>query len=121
LPGWRNLTVPQRQTRFRKRLREKEEEFREERSTSNRTVLGVKGLGELNHRDRPKKDKKRDVQPLCHASTPEGAVKYKEEYREIQNMRMAASLSYREGNFGADLPLGTFAPPLKSMYFASGL
>ena len=121
LPGWKNLTLPQQQTRFRKGLREREQAFREERKKKSWPALGIKGLRELNPHDRPQTDRKRDVQPLCHASTIEAAEKYTQEYREIQSIRMAASLSFREGNFAVEFPLGTFAPPLKSMYFASSL
>ncbi len=121
LPHWERMTIPQQQTRFRHLLREYEEKFREERRRENRVVVGVKGLRRLNHRDRPKSDKKRDVQPLCHSSTGEGKAEYKLKYDEIQKARMIASLAFRQGCFEVEFPRGTFPPPLKSMYYASHL
>ena len=44
LPAWRNLTVHQRQTRVRKRVRELEEMYAAQREAENRTVIGVKAL-----------------------------------------------------------------------------
>ena len=121
LPHWERLTVYQRQTRFRKCLREYEEKFREERRVKNRTVVGVKGLQKLNQRDRPKSDNKRDIQPLCHASTEERREEYKEKYRETQKERMIASMAFRQGCFEIAFPTGAFPPPLKSIYYGSQL
>jgi hypothetical protein len=121
LPHWRNLTTSQQHTRFRKRLREYEKKFARERRDISRTAAGIPGLRELNHRDRPRTDKKRDVQPLCHASSPEEKAAYKEHYSEIQQARMVASIAFRQGCFDVEFPKGTFPPPLKSMYYASQL
>ncbi len=119
LPHLRQLTAPQRETRFRHGLKEKEEQFREERKSAGRIVLGVKGLRELDHKDRPKTDHKRTVQPLCHASTTEQWNEYRTRYRETQKARMEASIAFRQGRFDVEFPRGTFPPTLKTMYYAS--
>ena len=119
LPHLQGLTLPQCQSRFRHRLRELEERFREARREAERTVFGVKNLRQLDHRQRPRSDHRRDVQPLCHASTVEDAVEYEVRYRQTQRVRMAASLAFRQGRFDVEFPPGTFPPPLKTMYYAS--
>ena len=119
LPHQREMKASGRETRFRHRLREAEERFDELRRREGRTVFGVKGLRKLNHRDRPRSDHKRSVQPLCHASTVEGRVAYELRYREARQARMTASVLFRQGQFEVEFPRGTFPPPLKTMYYAS--
>ncbi len=119
LPHLQKLTAPQRETRFRHKLKEYEEKFRDQRKSAGKTVFGVKGLREMNHRDRPKSDHKRSVQPLCHASNAEQWIEYQKKFRETQKARMEASIAFRQGQFDVEFPRGTFPPPLKTMYYAS--
>jgi hypothetical protein len=120
LPSHEAKTAPQRQTWFRKQVAEREEVFREERKAEGLRVAGVKRLRELNHKDRPETDDKRDVSPLSHGSK-EARKEYKRHYEEIRAQRAIASVAFREGHTDVEFPRGTFRPPIKTAYFAARL
>ncbi len=112
LPGWKGMAEHQRQAHFRREVRKLEERFREERRREGRRELGPRGLAALDPRERPRTEKEKTPQPLCHSSTREGRERYKEEWREFLDAYQRASAEYRKGNFAVEFPDGSFRPPL---------
>jgi hypothetical protein len=112
IPPWENLTDHQYATRFRKEVRAQEKKARAEREAAGKGVIGPSKLAKLDPRARPKIRKKRTRQPLCHASTPEAAEAFKEEWNEFLDQRAQASQLFLEGNLYVEFPKGSFRPPL---------
>ena len=115
IPEWSHLTDSQYATRFRKEVRALEKKFREEREAEGRKVAGPKKLAKLDPRGRPKHKKPRTRQPLCHASTPEGAEEFKEGWKAFLDERAKASQLFLQGDLYVEFPKGSFRPPLVTM------
>jgi len=113
IPSWEHLPEHKRQALFRRRVRQLEQGCRAEREREGRTVMGPKKLSRLDPRDRPKNPpKRRGRQPLCHSSTPDGALEYKESWQAFLDQYYYASGMWIEGVTEVEFPSGSFRPPL---------
>ena len=121
LPSWADKTDEQYATFIQENCRAEEEKYREERREENRPVRGVKKLYALDPRDRPKGPREKSPQPLCHASDPEQARKYKKGWRKFVDDHRKASSDYLNGQYYREFPEGSFRPPLITAYNASRL
>ncbi len=111
LPAWMDLSEHQRQTRVRKGVREIEEKEAAKRRADNRTVIGVSALFERDPRDRPENPRKSGAQPLCHASTREDFLSYREKWNDFRNDFIKASWDFRKGYWEREFPPGCYRPP----------
>jgi hypothetical protein len=98
-----------RQAAIRRRVRELEQAFRENRDRPAMTPAQMK---RIDHRDRPKTKPERTRKPLCHAATKEAEKQYREAHREFLNAYIVASAAYRSGAYNTEFPAGSFRPPL---------
>lgn len=121
LPEWEELTIHQQQTRYRQQIREIEENTRERLLEERRTVVGIPGLYALEPRERPESSGSRSRQPLCHAASRETRKAYQELWREFVKEYRKASSDYRNGYYEREFPLGSFRPPITTIYNASSL
>jgi hypothetical protein len=112
LPGTEQMKPSARQAEIRRRCRELEQVFREEREREGRKVMSETELKKLDPRDRPKSKPKRTRKPLCHAASAEAAKAYQEAHREFLNAYRIASQAYRSGCHDVAFPSGSFRPPL---------
>ena len=112
IPSWERIPEHRRQAMFRREVRLLEQACREEREREGRTVMGQNKLAKLDHRDRPKNPPKREgSQPLCHSSSPEGALEYRRSWREFLDQYYYASGMWMSGVTGVEFPYGSFKPP----------
>ncbi len=58
----------------------------------------------------------RRSQPLCHASTPEESLSYREKWNNFRNEFIKASLDFRNGYWKREFPLGCYRPPTIRLY-----
>jgi hypothetical protein len=121
LPSWRGMTESQRQARFRHLVHDAEEEFLDRRRSEGRTVVGVRGLKELEPRDKPRNPKKSGRQPLCHASTAKQRRDHARRHRAMLRAHAEASARFRSGELDTEFPPYTFRPPLLTIQTSSGL
>jgi hypothetical protein len=113
IPSWEGMPEHKRQSKFRREVRELEQHFREERKRFGNRPMGPKKLAKLDPRDRPKRPaKKTGNQPLCHSSTKEGAVEYKEQYRAFLEFYYYASMYWMKGVENVPFPPGSYKAPL---------
>jgi len=112
LPGWEHLSAPQRQTRIRRRVRELEQHFREERKKEGRFAMTKEKMEKVDHRDRPATPAVKTRKPLCHAASLEARKLYEAEYREFREAHLQASICFLSGHFDVEFPKGSFRPPL---------
>ena len=112
LPGTEHMKPFTRQAEIRRRCRELEQQYREERKREGRTSMGAAKLRKIDPRDRPKTKPERTRKPLCHAASPETAEAYKAAHREFLNAYRLASAAYRSGCYDVEFPPGSFKPPL---------
>jgi hypothetical protein len=113
IPAWENLPEHKRQALFRRLVRQREQEYREERDREGRRPMGPRKLSKLDHRARPRREKReRRRQPLCHSSTPEGARDYERRFRSFLEQYYYASVMWMEGVVDVKFPAGSFKPPL---------
>ncbi|MCP4601282.1 MAG: hypothetical protein GY847_12290, partial [Proteobacteria bacterium] len=91
LPAWENMPEHKRQAHFRREVKRIEQHERAKREREGRTVMGPRKLLKLGPRDRPKTQKPRTKQPLCHASSKEAADEYKQELRQFLDLYYQAS------------------------------
>jgi hypothetical protein len=112
LPGWEGLTASQRQTRIRRRVRELEAQYREEREREGRAAMTAARMEKVDPRDRPKLVAEKTRKPLCHAASVAARDAYEAEYGEFRQAHRQASLRFLSGDFGAVFPGGSFRPPL---------
>ena len=118
LPAWERMAEHKRQTLFRRRVRQLEQLYRTEREQEGKRAMGPKRLAKVDPRDRPKRPhQKQGNQPLCHASTPEGAMEYKRQYRAFLEQYYYASGLWMEGVLDAPFPAGSFKAPLIRIAF----
>jgi hypothetical protein len=115
LPQWEALTPSKRQALIRRECRELEKRFREEREQEGRPVMSAARMARIDHRDRPTSEPERTPKPLCHASTPEAARRFEEEYRTFLDAYVVASAAYRQGDWNAAFPRGSLKPPLMTV------
>ena len=80
-------------------------------SRYNRTVIGVSALFERDPRDRPKNLRKTGSQPLCHASTREDFLSYREKWNDFRNEFIKASWDFCNGYWEREFPPGCYRPP----------
>ncbi|MDD5308479.1 MAG: hypothetical protein PHU25_14250 [Deltaproteobacteria bacterium] len=121
LPGWESLTIPQRQTRVRRLVRDVEEGVADRRRAEGRIVVGVPRLYALSPFERPKNPPDDGPQPLCHASDPEAHRGFKRRWRELLHEYHKASIDYRAGYHEREFPEGTYRPPIVTIYTSSRL
>ena len=121
LPAWRDMPEHQRQARFRRLVRDAEDELRDRREHEHRTVVGVPALKRLEPRDKPRNPKRSGRQPLCHASSAERRRDFARRHRALRRAHAEASARYRSGQLDAEFPPYTFRPPLITLQTSSGL
>ena len=129
LPDWKNLTIHQRQTRFRKLVQEEEEKQKALRRDENRTrrelgqperkVYSLPALFALDPRDRPKNPKASGSQPLCHSQNRDLRRAYIEQWREFVKEHRKASVDFRDGMWEREFPQGSYRPPITKIYYSS--
>jgi hypothetical protein len=113
IPSWEKYPSHRRQALFRRLVRQKEQEYRDQRAREGCRPMGPRKLSKIDPRSRPKREKnERRRQPLCHASTPEGAQEYERRLRVFLEQYYYASGLWREGLYDAKFPAGSFKPPL---------
>lgn len=112
LPAWEGLPAHKRQALFRRRVRELEQDYREQREREGRRVMGKRKLEKLDPRARPKTRKPRTRQPLVHASTVAGRREFEAGWRSYLEAYYRASNQYLEGLHDVEFPTGSFKPPL---------
>jgi hypothetical protein len=113
LPSWEGMVEHKRQALFRRRVRELEQHYRAERKRNGGRAMGPRRLAKVDPRHRPKRPpKKSGRQPLCHASTLEGAIEYRKQYRAFLDQYYYASGLWMEGVVDAPFPVGSFKAPL---------
>jgi hypothetical protein len=115
LPSWAGLPAHRRQTLFRRRVRELEQDYREQREREGRRVMGKRKLEKVDPRSRPKTRKPRTPQPLCHASTVAGRREFEAGWRAYLEHYYYASSLYLAGVHDVKFPLGSMRPPLISV------
>jgi hypothetical protein len=72
--------------------------------------LGVRRILSANPFDKST-ETKRSPQPLCHSSSAELALEYKEKFRAFTAAYRALSQRFRKGE-QVEFPFGAFPPPL---------
>jgi hypothetical protein len=112
LPGWEKLTVSQRQTRIRRRVRELEQHYRAEREAAGRFAMTPERMAKINHRDRPKNRPAGTRKPLCHAASVAAAKRYKAEHQSFCLSHRLSSIHFLSGYYDVEFPRGSFRPPL---------
>ena len=115
IPAWAGLPAHKRQALFRRRVRELEQDYREQREREGRHVMGKRKLEKLDPRARPKTRKPRTRQPLVHASTVAGRREFEAGWRAYLEAYYHASGLYLAGEFDVEFPAGSFKPPLISV------
>jgi len=115
LPNYLNWSESKRQTRIRKQVAEKTDEFAQEMKSKGRVPMGAAELKKLDPRDRPKTPRKSGRQPLCHASTQEAADAFKDRRRDFLNDYIPASADFRNGDYQREFPQGSYRPPLMAI------
>jgi hypothetical protein len=116
LPSWEKIQPDKRQSMFRRLVRQLEQEYRAERDRVGQRVAGPRKLSRVDPRSRPREQKLRTRQPLCHASTAVGRRIYEQEWREFLREYYTASARYRSGEWSVEFPAGSFRPPLIEVY-----
>ena len=117
LPGWEKLSESERQKRFRQIVRDHEVEAETERRAEG--IAKVKGMSKIKQESpfsKPRHLRNRTPEPLCHAETDEEREIYEVEYREIVTAHRVASAAYRSGHYDVEFPVGTFRPPLVTVF-----
>lgn len=112
IPAWKGMSPHKRQALFRRRVRQLEQEYRNEREREHRGVVGKTRLRKLDPRSRPKMQNPRTPQPLCHASSVEAADEYKKGWLAFLDQFYYSSGMYLAGKRNVDFPSGSFRPPL---------
>ena len=112
LPGMAHLSEGQRQSMIRRHVRDLEQHFRDLREQQGLTAMSKARLEKLDYRDRPTSSPKKTAKPLCHASTAEAALAYKDSFKIFLDAYRTASASYRLGCADVVFPSGSFKPPL---------
>ena len=112
LPGTEDMSPGEHQAQIRRRCRELEQKFREERTAERRTVASPKRLQKLDPRSRPEKPPKKRRKPLCRAASREKVAAYTEKFKDFVKAYRAASSAYRAGCADVVFPRGSFKPPL---------
>jgi len=113
LPGWEHLAPHERQCRFRRLVREKEQEFAEVRDREGRKVLGKGGLLGIDPKSSPEIPKKSTPMPRCHAGSKEIREAFiRDVLKPFWDRYREASGKFRSGNYSAEFPLGSIPPPI---------
>ena len=113
IPSWERLPEHKRQALFRRRVRQLEQRYREEREREGRRPMGPRKLAKLDPRQRPRHaPEQRRPQPLCHASTAGAARDYENQLRAFLDQYYHASGMWLEGAHDVGFPPGSFKPPL---------
>ncbi len=109
LPCWEDFDKAWCQTRVAELVEGIEAEYRAQRKGC---VLGVAAVPVLAQRphDKPK-EPKNSPRPLCHASTDEARVRYREEYKEFLSAYAAAREEYLWSGSVAAFPMYSYHPP----------
>lgn len=121
LPAWQNRTEHQYQTRIRKQVQAIEEAQRQQNRAMNQTVIGVASLFAVDPNDRPKNPKSSGPQPLCHTVNATLRREYKKKWREFVSEHRKASQDFRDGYYEREFPLGSYRPPLVTIYTSASL
>ena len=120
LPGWENLSPHERQSRFRRMVRDNEAEIAKQRTFEGRPVMGRTALMLTDPSSKPETPKKSTPMPKCHASD-EGLYKsfvddvlkpFWAAYRE-------ASARFRAGEYTTEFPYGSIPPPIPTVWSAA--
>jgi len=117
LPGWENLSPHERQSRFRRMVRDHEAEIAKQRAFEGRPVMGKTALMLTDPSSRPETPKKSTPMPKCHASDKSLHKRFIEEvlkpfwaaYRE-------ASARFRAGDYNTEFPYGSIPPPIPTVW-----
>jgi len=111
IPAWEHMSPAKRQAHFRREVRQEEQAFREMREREGRTAMGRAKLSKVDPRDRPKAQKARTPQPICHSSTWEGAQEYRARLRDFKDRYYHASDLWMRGFWDVEFPYGSIRPP----------
>jgi REP element-mobilizing transposase RayT len=117
LSSWEQQSEGERQSRFRQIVRDHEGLAEKERLAEG--IVKVKGMRQIEGESpfsKPRHQRKKSPQPLCHAETEEERKTYEAEYRETVKAHRLASAAYREGCYDVEFPQGTFRPPLVTVF-----
>jgi len=122
LPGWEQLPSHERQSRYRRMVREKEAEIRANREIEGRPVIGKAALMRIDPRSSPGTEKKATPMPKCHASSKESRDSFiKEVLKPFWDKYREASGRFRSGDYGVEFPLGSIPPPIPTVRVAPRL
>jgi hypothetical protein len=112
LPSLGNYSKGKQQSILRKAVREKEQYFRDRRTSENKKVAGIIKLNKLTHRDRPKTEPEKSKKPICHTSDINLLNKFKQKLKFFIDAYLESSKLYRNGHFHVQFPRGSLRPPL---------
>ncbi len=115
LPSLEGMPAKARQELFRRSVRELEKSFRDKREQQGRRAMTRLAMEKIAHRDRPKSRAVNTPQPLCHSSTLDGALEFKEGWRRFVDERLKASAMFLDGHRDVEFPMGSFRPPIISV------
>jgi len=116
LPGWEHLAPHERQSRFRRMVKDKEQELAEIREREGRPVLGKAGLMQVEHLATPQSPKKPTPMPKCHASSKEIRDAFiKDVLKPFWDRYREASGRFRSGDYGVEFPQGSIPPPIPTV------
>ena len=122
LPGWEDMKPHDRQSKFRRLVKNMEHHYREIREHEGHRVRGRYGLIEIDPFDRPDKEKEKTPIPKCHASTKAKRHEYIEEVlKPFWEAYGTASALYLEGLIDTEFPAGSIPPPITTIYAKSRL
>ena len=113
LPSWGHLPSHERQSRFRRMVREKEAEIQATRELEGRPVIGKATLMRTDPLSKPESEKKSTPMPHCHASTQEKREGFiNDVLKPFWNAYQEASTQFLSGILTVEFPLGSIPPPL---------
>ena len=113
LPGWEHLPAHERQSRYRRMVREKEAEIKTIREFEGRPVIGKAALMHIDPSSKPEFEKKSTPMPHCHASTKESRDSFiNDVLKPFWNAYKEASAQFLSGLLTVEFPYGSIPPPL---------
>ena len=116
LPGWEHLPSYESQSRFRRLIKEKEQELAEIREREGRPALGKAGLMRVDPKSSPESPKKPTPMPKCHASTQESREAFiNDVLKPFWDKYRKASGQFLDGDYGVEFPQGSIPPPIPTV------
>ena len=119
LPGWEHLPAHERQSRYRRMVREYEAENQKLREVEGRPVMGRAALMRMDPRSSPDTEKKSTPMPHCHASSKESRNSFiNDVLKPFWNAYKEASAQFLSGILIVEFPFGSIPPPLVNVRVA---